>query len=58
MVGRSDGTTARVACEVPIQGFRFDPPGSNGVPAFYTQAVSANGFPIVASARVNPHALK
>ena len=28
------------------------------VPAFYTQAVSADGFPIVASAKVNPYALK
>ena len=30
----------------------------DGVPAFYTQRVSAGGFPIVASARVNPYALK
>jgi hypothetical protein len=28
------------------------------VPAFYAQSVSANGFPIVASAKVNPYALK
>ena len=58
VVGRDDKTTATVTSEVPVQGFRFDPPGKNGVPAFYTQAVSANGFPIVASAKVNPYALK
>ena len=28
------------------------------MPAFYTQHISANGFPIVASAKVNPYALK
>ena len=44
--------------EVAVQGFRFDPPGKNGVPAFYTQAVSAGGFPIVASAKVSPYALQ
>ena len=58
VVGRDDKVTAVVTSEVPVQGFRFDPPNKNGVPAFYTQAVSANGFPIVASAKVNPYALK
>lgn len=58
VVGRDDKATAVVTSEVPVQGFRFDPPNKNGVPAFYTQAVSANGFPIVASAKVNPYALK
>jgi hypothetical protein len=58
IVGRADKTTVTVKSEVPVQGFRFDPQGNNGVPSFYTQHVSANGFPIVASARVNPYALK
>ena len=58
LVGREDHTEFTVASEVPVQGVRFDPPGKNGVPAFYTQAVCAGGFPIVASANVNPYALK
>ncbi|MEP2776250.1 MAG: hypothetical protein ABJQ29_06830 [Luteolibacter sp.] len=47
-----------VTCKVPVQGFRFDPPDPQGVPAFYTQRTTAHGFPIVASAGVNPYALK
>ncbi|MBE3098932.1 MAG: hypothetical protein IMZ44_17590 [Planctomycetes bacterium] len=58
VVGRDDKTTATVTSEVPVQGFRFDPRGRDGVPSFYTQSVSAGGFPIVASAKVNPYALK
>ena len=58
VVGREDKTEATVASEVPVQGFRFDPKGRDGVPAFYTQRVEAHGFPIVASAKVNPYALK
>jgi hypothetical protein len=58
VVGRDDKATATVTSEVPVQGFRFDPRGRDGVPSFYTQSVSANGFPIVASAKVNPYALK
>lgn len=58
VVGRDDKTTVIVTSEVRLQACRFDPPSPTGVPAFYTQAVSANGFPIVASARVNPHALE
>jgi len=58
VVGRDDKTTAKVTSVVPVQGFRFDPKGRDGVPSFYTQSVSANGFPIVASANVNPYALK
>ena len=41
-----------------MQGFRFDPRGRDGVPSFYAQSASANGFPIVASARVSPYALR
>jgi len=58
VVGRDDKATATVTSEVPVQGFRFDPRGRSGVPSFYTQSVSANGFPVVASAKVNPYALK
>ena len=58
VVGSQDQTTATVVSEVPVQAFRFDPQGRNGVSPFYSQSVSANGFPIVASANVNPYALK
>jgi len=58
VVGRDDKATATVTSEVPVQGFRFDPKSRDGVPSFYTQSVSAGGFPIVASAKVNPYALK
>jgi len=58
VVGRDDKTSATVTSEVPVQGFRFDPRGRSGVPSFYTQSVSAGGFSIVASAKVNPYALK
>ena len=58
LVGREDHAEVAVASEVPVQGVRFDPPGKDGVPAFYTQAVSVQGFPIVGSAKVNPYALK
>ncbi len=58
VVGRGDKSEATVTSVVPVQGFRFDPAGKAGVPAFYTQRVSAGGFPIVASAKVNPYALK
>jgi hypothetical protein len=46
-------TTEEVTSLVPVQGHRF-----GGVPAFYTQRADAHGFPVVASAQVNPYALK
>ncbi|MEA3212847.1 MAG: hypothetical protein QOE70_5904 [Chthoniobacter sp.] len=58
IVGRQDHAEAIVTCEVRVQGCLFDPRGENGVPAFYTQAIRAHGYPIVASAKVNPYALK
>lgn len=58
VVGQQDKSEFTVTSEVPVQGFRFDPPDKDGVPAFYTQRASANGFPVVASAKVNPYALK
>lgn len=58
LVGRDDQATATVTCEVPVQAFRFDPLAKHGAPRFYTQSVSANGFPVVASAKVSPFALE
>ena len=58
IVGRKDKSSLTVTSEVPVQAVCFDPKGQAGVPAFYTQRVSAHGFPIVASAKVNPYALK
>lgn len=58
VVGQDDQSEAAVTSEVLVQGFRFEPAGTDGVPAFYTQKVSAGGFPIVASAKVDPYALK
>jgi hypothetical protein len=58
VVGRKDQSKVTVVSEVTFQAVRFDPKGVNGVPAFYTQQISAGGFPIVASAKVSPYALK
>ncbi len=49
---------AEVVSRARIQGFRYDPAAKDGVPSFYTQRASAGGFPIVASAKVSPYALK
>lgn len=58
IIGREDKKEAIVTAKVPIQGFRFDPAGKDGIPSFYTQITHLRGFPIVASANVNPYALK
>ena len=58
VVGREDKAEATVTSAVSVQGFRFDPQGKDGIPAFYTQLERAGGYPIVASAKVNPYALK
>jgi hypothetical protein len=42
-----------VESRLPVQAHRV-----GGIPAFYTQRIEANGYPIVASAKVNPYALK
>lgn len=47
-----------VVSKVPVQGFRYDPSAKDGAPACYTQRTSADGFPIVATAKTNPYALK
>jgi hypothetical protein len=58
IVGRDDKTEADVTSQVTHQGFRFDPAGKNGIPAFYTRIEWLRGLPIVASEKVNPYALK
>lgn len=58
MIGRTDRAAAKVTCEARIQGFRYDPSAVGGVPKFYSQIGSANGFPVCASANVNPYAIK
>ena len=59
VVGRDDRKEASVTSKVTHQAFRFDPAsGKNGIPAFYTQIEWLRGFPIVASQKVNPYALK
>ena len=58
IVGRDGKSSLKATSEVPVQAVRFEPKGSDDVSAFYTQRVKANGFPIVASAKVNPYALK
>ncbi|CAN5902604.1 hypothetical protein BH11VER1_BH11VER1_12070 [soil metagenome] len=53
IVSRGDKSETPVMSEVPVQAFRV-----GGLPAFYTQQASADGFPVVASAKVNAYALK
>ena len=48
-----DEKETEVVSKVRVQAFRV-----GGVPAFYTQWSSASGFPIVASAKVSPFAVK
>ncbi len=58
VTGTEDNSEVTVTSVVPVQALRFDPPDQHGVPAFYTQRISAGGFPIVASAKANPYALR
>ncbi|MCA9264465.1 MAG: hypothetical protein KDA60_11475 [Planctomycetales bacterium] len=58
ILGADDNSELLVTSEVPVQACRFDPPDNDGIPAFYTQRTNATGLPIVASANVNPYALK
>jgi hypothetical protein len=53
IVGRDDKTESTVTSEVLVQAYRV-----GGIPKFYTQKVEAQGYPIVASEKVNPYALK
>jgi hypothetical protein len=47
-----------VVSRVRVQAHRHDPAAKHGVPAFYSQTVYAEGYPICASAKVSPYALK
>ena len=58
IVGLEDNSEVVVTSVVPVQALRFDPPDLDGVPTFYTKRISADGFPIVGSAKVDPYALK
>jgi len=58
VVGRKDNVSAKVVCEVKVQGFLFDPIALDGVSTFYSQRSNANGLPVVASSGVNPYAVK
>lgn len=53
IVDHKSGSEEKVMCEVPIQAYRF-----GGIPAIYTQRTTAHGLPIVASAKVNPYAVR
>ncbi|EMI17683.1 hypothetical protein RMSM_05385 [Rhodopirellula maiorica SM1] len=58
IVGRQDNREQTVTSHTRVQGVRFDPDSQQGVPSFYSQSIKAKGFPIVASATVNPYALQ
>ena len=58
IVGRNDKTTMVATCDLPVKAVRFAPQDKDGIPAFYSQRASANSFLIVASAKVNPYAVK
>jgi hypothetical protein len=57
IVGRDDQSETTVSSVVPVQGIRIDSQSPDGVPPFYTQRGSANGYPIVASPSVNAYAV-
>ncbi|MEZ5944831.1 MAG: hypothetical protein R3C18_25880 [Planctomycetaceae bacterium] len=54
----NDEEEVTVTSVVPIQAVRFDPPDETGIPDFYTIRAEVQQFPIVASAKVNPYAVK
>jgi hypothetical protein len=58
IVGGDASAGIDVTSRVPVQAWRFDPPDPDGIPRLYSQRASANGFPIVASSRVNPYAVR
>jgi hypothetical protein len=58
VVGLDSGHEHTVTVQVPVQAAHYCPPSPAGVPAFYTQWISAHGFPITASAKVSPYALR
>jgi len=54
----AEGKEELVTSRVRFQGYRFDPGANDGIPAFYTQIERLCGFPIVASEKVSPYALR
>jgi len=58
VVGKQSKTRLTVESIALVQGFRYAPEEKDGTPSFYTQRIETGGFPIVASATVNPYALK
>ena len=58
IVGAESKTRTEIVSEILVQAYRYAPEEKDGIPTFYTQRVKAGGFPIVASAVVNPYALK
>jgi len=58
ITGKQDGKQVAFTSQQLVQARRFDFVDEMGIPARYTRRVSAGGYPIVASERVNPYALK
>ncbi len=69
VVARDSKAEETVTSKLPVQAFVFRPvtvpsgqlkafPPGLKIPGFYTQFISAEGFPIVASPKVSPYALK
>jgi hypothetical protein len=58
IVDDARGGETLVESKVPTQGYRYDPEAKDGIPTFYSQVVYAQGYPICASHRVNPYALR
>lgn len=58
VIDTSNSTETIVECTLAVQCYRFDPTSIDGIPAFYTQRIDVNGYPIVASDNVNPIALR
>ena len=58
ITGQRDGKEVAVTSKQRVQAVRFDFADPAGIPAIYTQRASAGGYPVVASAAVNPYALK
>lgn len=58
IIGQQTKTTHTIESTSPVQAHRYAPQEKNNTPAFYTQRLETQGFPIVASENVNPYALK
>jgi acetyl esterase/lipase len=58
VVGTTDKSEIQVTSQLLHQAAYFNPDSKENIPSFYTQIHRLRGFPIVASATVNPYALK